>query len=157
MRKILSLSLVVMFFAVVSVYAGGKSPVKIGIITPIEIPKADVVHGVDLSMLGSTGVETQGLQLSTFFVNSTDKMVGYQSALVTKAGSMSIMQNGFVNLADEVTGVQIGFWNGSNMVSGVQLGVINITDEMKGVQIGLINVIKRGKLPFMVIANACFG
>jgi hypothetical protein len=36
------------------------------------------------------------------------------------------------------------------------LGFINVTENMRGVQIGLVNLIKTGKLPVMVIANAKF-
>lgn len=143
MKKIVGLAVMLVMSAVISAHAaGGATPVKLSLIPNVGIPENQVVHGLDIGILGSKVQEVQGVQLAWFYGATESKMVGVQDAFVTSSNKVVGLQWGFVNLAQDVTGVQVGF--------------VNITEQMRGVQVGLVNVIKQGVLPAMVFVNANF-
>jgi hypothetical protein len=138
--KVLVLAMAIASLCAANMYAAeGAIPVKISLIPTIGIPAGQVVHGLDLGIIGDRVTEIQGVQLSWIYGGVTEKMVGVQA--------------GFVLISNNVKGLQYGFYNQAQNVEGLQFGFVNSADTMKGVQIGLVNIIKQGRLPFMVIVN----
>ncbi len=134
----------------------GTTPVKLSLFPPISVPSYDTVHGLDFGLISSVVKETQGVQIGFIYLDSKERMYGYQHALISKTSKLAGFQTGLIDLADEVRGVQWGFFNQARRVGGLQLGFVNICDDMNGLQIGLVNIIRNSSLPFMIIANARF-
>ena len=71
-------------------------------------------------------------------------MMGFQSALITEAGTLRGVQWGFFNYCGELD-------------NGNQIGFINYAVSGRGLQIGLINVLKESSLfPVLPIINYHF-
>ena len=141
MKKMVMLLVMVMAMAgAVSAFAAeGSTPVKVSLIPTVGVPAQEVVHGLDLGIIGDNVKEVQGLQLSWIYSGTKEKLVGAQL--------------GFVNIGNNVSGLQYGFYNQAENMKGLQFGFINSAVNMSGLQVGLVNLIKNGRLPFMVIVN----
>lgn len=117
--------------------------IKLSLFPGLSVPSQRVVHGLDISFIGSDVDEVQGLQISGFSC-AAKKMVGWQE--------------GAISTADILVGIQSApFFNSAKSAKGVQVGVVNAAGSMTGVQFGLINTIEKGGVfPFMIGINGGF-
>ena len=135
------------------------------------------VRGIDVSLIGIGGDESEfdGIQIAG--ICAASQMRGLQAGIVSYAATLRGLQIGLwsaacdlcglqiglANFAESPRGIQLGIFNASDMppqtcgtVHGVQIGLVNLAATLHGVQIGLLNIVPDSDYPCLPFLRASF-
>ncbi len=179
MKKAL-LTLVLLFFAVLSLPAFDNTALQLSIWSPKLqlVPPEITISGLKLNLPYGSNCQITGIDLGLVSITREEgadleaRVAAFQMNLFnSNSGSFSGLQLGVVNLSDTSSGIIVGAVNSTNSrASGIQLGLVNTslefrglevglvnyTEFLEGVQIGLINIATKSTLPFFPFINMCF-